>query len=923
MKPTSTLESVETPDLDAHAVDAIQAGDRERYRELVERHARRVYAVAWSRLGDAHLAEEAAQEAFIKGYRHLEYLSQGRKFATWITAIARHAAINLGLRHRRELEKRERWALEPADPATESTPPDGGPAGRFTAETLRGSLAKLPPVHRECLVLFYLEEKGISEAAAALSISEGTFRTRLHRARAALREQLERELERSLSELRPPGHFVHGVMALLPGTATTPIAGAGLLGGLTSWASGLAAKLPFASLLPLVSMVAGFIPAILVHRWISREEQGNFRDPDGFRAQQHRNWVRRFGWTLPAQCVGVFAVQWALTQFAGPRGASLGIAVLMSFLILSALSTNRLLGSPAARLNTLALFLFALGFWVTGLGILPLLTLGWFSAAAFIPMAFAVRQYSPRMDLSLFLRAHNGLLRENTEPSPGRRRVTRPEQHALARFLGQRQLVMDYTWRGDDLHLRLAGVGFDLAVPMPAVLWNRASVLTLRADGSVRADLGARDARALGIQDPATAAANENRVEQAIGEAWTALLAQGPAAAEDWIGQHSESELFKVAPRHSRAGRWRLRVIYIAIGLMVLSQIMLWRAALHSAQLSVPGMSLQAVDATSRDLAATLARLATTTHPIPGQTNFAPNDPWITFHTLLHTGAILPSPESLGEAWPVVRSALWTTLVPTNTPPQARRDLLLSALALNPSAQRALLAGWITMDELKEQGVDREALRQWWLNIAPSLGDHLTGVPRVQAANVDDPTFDVTRLALRLQTLRAFDLLDVIDAEPIVTLLRAHQVLPGNALSELRPLPDRAGMNGLFWIGVQGPLRDTHGVLVVLSTLGALESIDRTACIEGVLHLHRGRGLFSPVQYRPGQYISGDAGDTWAAFESLRLLDGLDRVGDLGSWQFRPLASTGRTSDGSARVLTTWEIEAWSMKEARDRYLKP
>ncbi len=56
---------------DESAVAAVRGGDAERYRELVERHERRVFAVAWSRLGDAALAEEATQEAFIRAYRRL------------------------------------------------------------------------------------------------------------------------------------------------------------------------------------------------------------------------------------------------------------------------------------------------------------------------------------------------------------------------------------------------------------------------------------------------------------------------------------------------------------------------------------------------------------------------------------------------------------------------------------------------------------------------------------------------------------------------------------------------------------------------------------------------------------------------------------------------------------------------------------
>ncbi len=101
--------------LDLIAVEAIKKGDRQRYRELVERYEQRVYAVAWSRLGDADLAQEAAQEAFIKGYQHLGFLHQGGKFAAWITAIARNMAVNLGLQHRNELKRRKRWTLEQAE----------------------------------------------------------------------------------------------------------------------------------------------------------------------------------------------------------------------------------------------------------------------------------------------------------------------------------------------------------------------------------------------------------------------------------------------------------------------------------------------------------------------------------------------------------------------------------------------------------------------------------------------------------------------------------------------------------------------------------------------------------------------------------------------------------------------------------------
>src|SRR5258705_441940 len=172
-------ETNDNADQDQQAVKAVREGDADRYRELVQRHERRVFAVAWSRLGIAALAEDAAQEAFIRGYERLWLLDDGAKFCGWITAITRHVAINCGLRHRRELNKRERWALEQTttagDEPTELCPP----------ETLRQALTKLHARHRECLILFYLEGRSGAAAATALGISEIAFRVRLHRAKAA------------------------------------------------------------------------------------------------------------------------------------------------------------------------------------------------------------------------------------------------------------------------------------------------------------------------------------------------------------------------------------------------------------------------------------------------------------------------------------------------------------------------------------------------------------------------------------------------------------------------------------------------------------------------------------------------------------------------------------------------------------------
>jgi len=288
---------------DESAVAAVRRGDVERYRELVERHERRVYAVAWSRLGDAALAEEATQEAFIRAYRRLWLLGNGAKFSGWVSTIARRVAINFGLRHRRELNQRARWALENPAPSAEENRADE-PDPLHTPETLRQTLAELPPAHRECLVLFYLEGKSGAEAATALGISETALRVRLHRARGALRERLEERLAESLKQLRPS----HPLASVIMGTVLTS-SSAKILGGAGVGVKVLPYLLPFKSFVSCL-LIIPILPGLLLNWVTMRMDQRNYRDPTGFRARRHRESARSSCSRPP---VFLAAAGWSLT----------------------------------------------------------------------------------------------------------------------------------------------------------------------------------------------------------------------------------------------------------------------------------------------------------------------------------------------------------------------------------------------------------------------------------------------------------------------------------------------------------------------------------------------------------------------------------------------------------------------------------
>lgn len=161
-------------------------GNKEAYEELVDRYQRLVYSVALNYMKDPGLAEDAAQESFIKAYTHLRSYNPEFKFSTWITRITYHTCID-ALRKRRE--------LSPLDDACEVADKDITPEETVILverkRKLEQLINKLEPKYRQPLMLYHMSGLKYDEIAAFLKVPMSIVKNRIFRARKMLKEGIE------------------------------------------------------------------------------------------------------------------------------------------------------------------------------------------------------------------------------------------------------------------------------------------------------------------------------------------------------------------------------------------------------------------------------------------------------------------------------------------------------------------------------------------------------------------------------------------------------------------------------------------------------------------------------------------------------------------------------------------------------------
>lgn len=195
-------------EVDLEKVRDAQAGDREAFDYLVERHKDIVYAVAYRFAKDPDLALDLSQNAFIRAYRGIKSFRGKSSFSTWLYRITMNTCIDYTRKKARSVDSlavpEEVAEYAGSEPIVASLPREPGADALSSelGEQIQNAIDLLPEYHKSVFVLYEIEGLSYKEIADVVGCSIGTVMSRLHYARKKLRSMLAPYVQggRSVSE---------------------------------------------------------------------------------------------------------------------------------------------------------------------------------------------------------------------------------------------------------------------------------------------------------------------------------------------------------------------------------------------------------------------------------------------------------------------------------------------------------------------------------------------------------------------------------------------------------------------------------------------------------------------------------------------------------------------------------------------------
>ena len=178
---------------DEDIVSRVLAGETALFEIVMRRYNQRLYRISRAILRDDGEAEDVMQDAYVRAYEHLDQFAGRAAFSTWLTRIAVHEALARKRRRGRydDLDALQATHGDSMPILKSSAPsPETDASSSETRRILESAIEALPEAYRAIVVLREVEEMSVADTAASLGLTEGTVKTRLHRAHAMLRKEL-------------------------------------------------------------------------------------------------------------------------------------------------------------------------------------------------------------------------------------------------------------------------------------------------------------------------------------------------------------------------------------------------------------------------------------------------------------------------------------------------------------------------------------------------------------------------------------------------------------------------------------------------------------------------------------------------------------------------------------------------------------
>lgn len=198
--PTAPQSEAALETSDEELVERVRLGDRLAFELLMRRNNRRVYRAVRTVLRDGSEVEEVMQQTYLLAFSHLDQFQGNSRWSTWVCRIAFNEAL-ARLRQRgrfvsidaSEAAAPEAWHAPAPDPERQLRARE---LGRLVEETIDG----LPDIYRSVLIFREIDGLTTLETATILSVEENVVKTRLHRARALLRDAIERRIGQQVDD---------------------------------------------------------------------------------------------------------------------------------------------------------------------------------------------------------------------------------------------------------------------------------------------------------------------------------------------------------------------------------------------------------------------------------------------------------------------------------------------------------------------------------------------------------------------------------------------------------------------------------------------------------------------------------------------------------------------------------------------------